>query len=88
MSEKLIRVEHTVRVDKDSALIVFCASCLRVLAELPTAHGEDYAFSEQVARSHWNAFSLGHQISITELRTGRSEYIWGSNKFQDTQPND
>lgn len=67
--------------------MVYCATCMRILAEYPTSSPETYAAAQALSYDHWDSYSRGHMVTLTGVNDRRVEAIQGTNKFQDMSLN-
>lgn len=80
-------VEHRIPLGNTSALVVYCATCLRVLADLPTNNAASQLQARMVAQNHYDAYSRPHTLVITDVKDRRMEYFNGQG-FDDITPHD
>lgn len=79
---------YTVEVGGDSALVVYCVTCARVLADLPSVGNGLQTLAHSVAFDHWASYREDHTVLVGDLVNHRMEMVSHNGQFKDISDHD
>jgi len=74
--------EHAFPIDGDSALIIYCATCLTVIADFDKLTTETRFQGDMIADNHWHSFTKDHCVVVWDIKGGKGEYLFDTPEFQ------